>query len=61
MNDLLKTKKQKIWATVSIIWIFLIILLANVDAYYGFKWTLFFCMGILPIALGWGIFFIWKK
>jgi hypothetical protein len=61
MNDLLKTKKQKIWGTISLVWIFFITLLSNVEAYYGFKWALFFYAGILPIALGWGIYFIWKK
>jgi hypothetical protein len=61
MIDLLKTKKQKIWATISLVWIFLITLLSTVEAYYGFKWMLFFNAGILPISLGWCIYFIWKK
>jgi hypothetical protein len=60
MNNFLKTKQQKIWATVSVIWIFLTTLFANLNGYH-FEWSIFLYMGFLPVVLGWTIYFIWKK
>jgi hypothetical protein len=60
MNNFFKTKSEKVWATISAVWIFLVTVLSNVDS-YSFNWSALFLGGILPVSLGWIIYFIWKK
>tara|TARA_B100000795_G_scaffold64460_1_gene43563 strand:- start:364 stop:543 length:180 start_codon:yes stop_codon:yes gene_type:complete len=59
MKKILETKTQKIFATISLIWIVFI---------YGASMTgyskdteFFFGAGLAPLILGWGIYYIWKK
>jgi|GEM_PF-3709431 hypothetical protein len=60
MNNLFSKKSEKVWATISIIWLAFIVLVAS-GGYYSFQWDIFFAAGILPVVVGWGIYLVWKK
>ena len=57
MKKLLETKKQKIWATISLVW--LVLMYAGNMAGYSKDPETFFIFGLMPIILGWGIYYIW--
>ena len=57
MKKLLETTKEKIWATISLIW--LVIMYASTMTGYSKDTEGFFLLGLGPIVLGWGIYYIW--
>lgn len=57
MKKFLQTTKEKAWATISLIW--LVIIYAATMTSYSKDTESFFIIGLGPIILGWGIYFIW--
>jgi len=59
MNKFLNSRNKKISATVSLVW--LVFWYANTMTGYDKNFQLFFIIGLIPIIIGWGVFFIWQK
>ncbi len=57
MKKLLETTKEKIWATISLVW--LVIMYAATMTGSSKDTEGFFMLGLGPIVLGWGIYYIW--
>jgi hypothetical protein len=52
-------KIAKIFAVLSVVW--LIIIFAIASDSFGFAWTEFVVVGLLPLVIGWGIYWVVKK
>ena len=57
MKKFLQTTKEKVFATISLIW--LIIIYASTMTGYSKDTEGFFIIGLGPVVLGWGIYIIW--
>ena len=57
MKKILNTTKEKIWATISLVW--LVFIYAATMTGYSKDTQSFFIIGLGPIVLGWGIYYIW--
>ena len=57
MKKYLQTKKEKIWATVSLIW--LVLSYAIFMAGRRPDTESFFIFGLMPVVIGWGVYIIW--
>ncbi len=53
------SKKVKSWILVSTVWLILIYIVANMDG--RFEQTVFLILGIIPLIIGWGIYWVRKK
>ena len=59
MNNFFNSKNKKISATISLIW--LVFWYAVTMTGYDIDFQLFFIIGLIPLIIGWGIYFIWQK
>jgi hypothetical protein len=59
MNNFFNSKNKKISATVSLVW--LVFWYAVTMTGYDIDFQLFFIIGLIPLIIGWGIYFIWQK
>ena len=59
MNNFFNSKKKKISATISLVW--LVFWYAVTMTGYDIDFQLFFIIGLIPLIIGWGIYFIWQK
>lgn len=57
MKKYLQTTKEKVLATISLVW--LVIIYASTMTGYSKDTEGFFIIGLGPIVLGWGIYIIW--
>lgn len=57
MRKYLQTKKEKIWATISLIW--LVLSYAIFMAGRRPDTESFFIFGLMPVVIGWGVYIIW--
>ena len=57
MRKFLETKRQKIWASASLVW--LVLMYAGTMTGYSKDSESFFIFGLAPIVIGWGIHIIW--
>ena len=59
MNNFFNSKNKKISATISLVW--LVFWYAVTMTGYDIDFQLFFIIGLIPLIIGWGIYFIWQK
>ena len=59
MNNFFNSKNKKISATISLVW--LVFWYAVTMTGYDKDFQIFFIIGLIPIIIGWGIYFIWQK
>jgi hypothetical protein len=59
MNNFFNSKNKKISATISLVW--LVFWYAITMTGYDRNFQLFFIIGLIPLIIGWGIYFIWQK
>ena len=59
MNNFFNSKNKKISATISVVW--LVFWYAVTMTGYDIDFQLFFIIGLIPLIIGWGIYFIWQK
>lgn len=59
MNDFFNSKNKKISATISLVW--LVFWYAVTMTGYDKDFQIFFIIGLIPIIIGWGVYFIWQK
>ena len=59
MNNFFNSKNKKISATISLVW--LVFWYAVTMTGYNKDFQIFFIFGLIPLIIGWGIYFIWQK
>jgi preprotein translocase subunit Sss1 len=59
MNNFFNSKNKKISATISLVW--LVFWYAITMTGYDKDFQIFFIIGLIPIIIGWGVYFIWQK
>ena len=59
MNKFFNSRNKKVSASVSLVW--LVFWYATTMTGYDRNFQLFFIIGLIPLIIGWGIYFIWQK
>ena len=59
MNKFFNSRNKKVSASVSLVW--LVFWYAATMTGYDKNFQLFFIIGLIPLIIGWGIYFIWQK
>jgi hypothetical protein len=59
MNKFFNSRNKKVSASVSLVW--LVFWYAATMTGYNKDFQIFFIFGLIPLIIGWGIYFIWQK
>ena len=59
MNKFFNSRNKKVSASVSLVW--LVFWYAVTMTGYNKDFQIFFIFGLIPLIIGWGIYFIWQK